>query len=294
VKKGNPLKAFVDSLKAEDKAERTPSATLLKIIEDYSASDRFDQFVLTHRASLPDYISDHATSPRPFRASAAGKCQQSQVYNAVKHPETDKIRRPPRQFRALYNGTFSHLRWHLMFDALHADGIVTTLAAEELHINDDLKLSGSIDRLIEFQYLEEPFRTILDFKTIRAQYWKDLIKPQWDHFMSAHAYKMLHFDAKNYMLLYENKDTQELKIYDFAFDEVTERRLSSMYFNMAMWRDQYLCRDPIEVRIKLPLIVRWCRYCPWQKACLEEHPDLHEQQQRIGEEEMDDGEVDIF
>jgi hypothetical protein len=285
-KKSSALSAFVKSIKSETKAERSPSATLAKIIEDYCASDRFDRFLDTMKSSLPEYISEHQT-PRLFTASAAGKCQQQQVFKAVRMPKTDKQNRPPRQFRALYNGTFSHLRWHIMFDALHYDGTVVTFEKEHRRFNDGLNLSGAIDRLIQFDYMGKPFKSVIDFKTIKSSDFVALRKPQWDHYLSQHAYSLLGYDSNGGMVLYENKDTQEIKVFDFPYDEVTTQRLRSMYANMERWVLQHRSEVPMNARELLPLIVKWCRYCEWQKACLVAHPDLPEQQNRIGEEESD-------
>jgi hypothetical protein len=286
------LKELVGEIKAEKKAERSPSETLKKIIDDYSLSGRFDRYVNAHKEELARYISDHESSPTLFRASAAGKCQQYQAFKAVDQPYTDTVNRPGRQMRALYNGTFGHLRWHFMFDALDEAGLVISEAAEESHVHPEISLSGSIDRRITFDYMGVPFKAVIDYKTIASRYWKMLVKPQWDHFMSQHAYDLLGFEGDAFMLLYENKDTQELKIYDNPYDEVTRRRLRTMYANMTKWVAQYKLDE--QPRIVLPLIVRWCKWCEFQKACLQEHPDLPEQQKRIGEEEVDedDGEVD--
>ena len=294
------LAAIVGSIKADDKAKKSPSTYLRKVIDDYCLEEVFDPrrnrmttlfdfYLSTHADDLKKYI-DTAEGERKgrFRGSAAGKCPQQQAYDIVYREAPTMltpgvITRPARQIRALYNGTFGHVRWHMMFDALHERGLVRTIFAEEHRLNVELDMSGTLDRMIEFEFENETLHAVLDFKTMKARYFELLTGPNEDHMLQHHSYDKLDFKADFWMMLYENKDTHDLKIYDTPYSEVAQRKLVSIYEKMTNWIEQFK-RGDVQ-RIELPLVVDWCRYCPWQKPCAQEHPDLTDQQSRVGDAE---------
>ena len=294
------LAAIIGSIKADDKAKKSPSTYLRKVIDDYCVEEVFDPrrnrmttvfdlYISTHANDLKKYV-DTAEDERKgrFRGSAAGKCPQQQAYDIV-HREAptmltpSAVNRPARQMRALYNGTFGHIRWHMMFDALHERGLVRTLFAEDHRLNAELSMSGTIDRMIEFEFEEETLRAIVDFKTMKARYFDQLTGPNEDHMLQHHSYDELDYKADFWIMLYENKDTHELKIYDTPYSEVAKRKLRNRYEVMPVWIEQFK-RGDIQ-RINLPLVTNWCNYCPWQKQCAQEHPDLADQQARAGDDE---------
>jgi hypothetical protein len=256
------LSDFAKEFRREDKSKTDISAYLAKVVDDYMADvDRFDDYVATHRHRVAELFqkADPATK-QPYRASAAGKCLQQQAFKARDIPETDAITRKVAAQRALSTGTFIGVRWHLVFDALHELGLVETVAAEKLFSDPKLYLSGSPDRIIRVPIFDG--NIILDFKTIKARYWEQLLGAQEAYIAQVHAYKLLveptPYDADRWCILYENKNTHELKIYDQAFDPVRLSNLTSGYWDLADW-DGY---SPT-----LDLNTEWCMYCPWQKAC---------------------------
>jgi hypothetical protein len=286
----SPLAAFVTSIKEETKAERSASATLRKIIDDYSMSGKFDAYLAAHKDDLATYVSDQSLPRRSrFRASQVGKCLQETAFKIAGFPEhRTSSKRPARQYRALHNGTFMHLRYHLMFDAMHEAGLVTTLYSEDLVYLDALDLSGTVDRVVEFPYLGKTIRAVLDFKSIKAAYFDALIKPETPHAKQQHAYDLFDkYHADVWLMVYENKDTHELKLYDFPYSDLTKQQIIRELRMVSEFVAQVANGIPIEDRIKLPLVVTWCRYCPYDPSCLLQHPDLREQQEGIGEEVED-------
>lgn len=285
-KKLSALNAFVKGIKDETKAEKSPSATLKKIIDDYCLSGKFDAFFVANKAKLLDYIADNgAKRGTKHRASQVGKCAQASAFKLAQVPETPiRATRPATQARALHNGTFVHLRYHVLFDALHAEGSVKTLYAENLAVNPDLSLSGTVDRVIEFDYLGATFRAVVDYKSIKAHYFDQLIKPQVDHTWQQHAYDLLGiYKADAWMMIYENKDNHELKIYDRPYDEMMLHRIVRNMLDIEKFALQYVSGS--EITVDLPLTVDWCRYCPYESLCLHYHPDLIVRQANVGEEE---------
>ena len=128
------------TIKARDKAKRTPATMLQSYIEQYVQSGKFDKFIESHPELIAHYLNPKGNENRPgiWRASAAGKCLQAQCFGIVAkrlsalmdHEATDPayedlpvevvespVKRKPMQNMALYNGTFAHIRWHMLFDA---------------------------------------------------------------------------------------------------------------------------------------------------------------------------------
>lgn len=305
-KKPSPLAQVVAAIKEEAKAATSPSATLLKIINDFCLetvwderrnrfTTKFDHYLSNHASDLAKYIdTDNTVRKGRWRASAAGKCLQQQAFEVVQRENPNlfiKPKEPPRparQMRALFNGTFGHIRWHILFDALHEEGKVRTISSEERRFTDKIPggLSGTQDILVEFEFENEMLRALIDFKTIRSRYFKALVGPQEDHMMQHEGYDELGYDADFWMMLYEDKDTHELKIYDTGYSDIAKRKLRKNYELANIWVDQYAAGTT--PRVELPLIVTWCRYCPWQQLCLVEHPNLRELQEKNHDDE-DDG-----
>lgn len=153
--KRTALQAFVSDIKANDKAKISPAKALEKIIDDYCMTKAFDTYIQNHADDVARYLKpDHSTRPGVWRASAAGKCMQEQAFNKVawwagRFEVSPARERKPENMRALSNGTFGHVRWHLLFDALHELALVRTLHAEELRYYAPAMLSGTVDRVIE-------------------------------------------------------------------------------------------------------------------------------------------------
>lgn len=277
--KPSALDLFISNIKARDKAERSPSETLKALVESYTGSDEFDKYMLANSWRIPQYIKASEGVKTRYRGSAAGKCVQQQAFNVLMHetPEssilvgTEGFVRPARQMRALHNGTFGHARWHLVFDGLHERGEVETLCNEVRNVSSTLNLSGSLDRMIAFPFEGERFTAVIDFKTMKSGYWMPLREPQADHARQHHAYRILGWKANAWMMLYENKDTHELKIYDREYDDVITKELLNNYAIMETWVGEVENNAPLTVT--LPLETTWCGFCNFRKPCKLLHPE---------------------
>ena len=153
---------------------------------------------------------------------------------------------------------------------MHEEGIVRTVVFEEMRYNEDLNLSGTVDRVIEFEWEENTIRAVTDYKSIKDRYFKELTIPKWDHAMQQHAYELLKHEADYWIMLYENKDTHELKIYAL---EYSTKMLTQLAANMVVgerWIDEFFQG---EIKTKLPLVTTWCTWCEWNQVCLQVRPD---------------------
>jgi hypothetical protein len=290
------LSRFVQSIKDEDRASHSIGDTLKKILDDYTGSREFQQYCSDHAEDAAKYLKKQEGERQGrWRASSAGKCVQAQAFDVVLNELAEKLDdhdwfkearttnplhvpllyievvRPARQVRALDNGTFGHVRWHMVFDALHEKGIVTTLFAEELRYYPLLQLSGTCDRVVEFKYGGKMVRAVIDFKTIKTRYFTTLIGPQRDNAAQQHAYDLMGFGADVFIMLYECKDDQELKLYDRPYDPDLIATMDREYKLANRWVDQLL--EGRKPDVELPLETSWCSWCPWNKTCAKLHPD---------------------
>lgn len=266
------LKDLVAGIKAETKAETSASATLKKIIDDYLLTDAFRDYLATHREDAPKYLPEQGDPPGRFRASSAGKCLQQQCFKAVAklgvRVEAEKIVRPAKNARALLNGTFSHIRWHMIFDALHERKLVETLAFEVRSYNEQLQMTGAFDRLVRFPYGPRIITMLIDFKTIKSYGFANLTGAQPDHAAQQHAYELLNgYGADKWTMLYEDKDTQEIKIIEANYDPFVFDGLRKKYALGNAWVDAVVATKTIMGHSKLPLQTDWCNWCDYQKTC---------------------------
>lgn len=263
-------------MKGGDLAKESAANTLKKIVDDYIKLGEFDKYVQKHADRLAWYVRDQEAERRgTFRASGAGRCPQDQAFAAIDKllPGTlvkDVIVRPPHNARALHNGTFMHLRYHLLFDALHEIGIVRTLYAEELRYNREHDVSGTVDRVVSFEFGGKTITAVLDYKSMKAKYYADLVGPKQDHAMQQHAYRLFGYDADRWIMLYENKDTHEIKMYDRPYDMATMEQLKANYATLAQFVESYVTETEVP---KLPLITQWCNWCEWQGECARLNPE---------------------
>lgn len=266
------LKDLVAEIKSETKAEASAGATLKKIIDDYLLTDKFRDYLGDHRADAVQYIPERGDPPGRFRASSAGKCLQEQCFKAAKKAglnfPTNVVNRPARNARALLNGTFSHVRWHMIFDALHAEGTVETLAFEVRSYNGQLQLTGAFDRLVRFVYGTASITILVDFKTIKSYSFTNLVGPTPDHAAQQHSYEMLNgYGADKWAMLYEDKDTQEIKIYEQDYDHEMFANLRNRYALGNAWMNAAIKTQSVFDLPKLPLQTDWCRWCNYQTIC---------------------------
>ena len=275
----SPLARFTASIKATDKAKRNPAEALLHIIDEYTLSQQFDEYMTRHAADLVRYLKPERTRPGRWRASAAGKCLQSQAFTTAEKLKPGRFKRSliPQQrnantYRALANGTFTHIRWHFVFDALHEAGTVRTIVAEDLRVVENQRVSGTVDRVIEFDYGGEVIRAIIDFKSMKSTYFDPLVEPAPDHVLQVSSYALFSYGAKWYMLLYECKNTHKLKIYARKFDELVVAQVVENLRKLNNWTDLVLEGAIDDQLPRLPLITDWCRFCEWTEDCKKLNP----------------------
>jgi len=80
-----------------------------------------------------------------------------------------------------------------------------------------LHIRGELDNWVENPITKK--RYVIDYKTMRSDLWKNLTEVTQSHFLQLHPYQ---FAKETYLgyVLYENKDTQELKVMPSDFNGV--------------------------------------------------------------------------
>jgi hypothetical protein len=255
----------------------TISEYVEKLLEDVAQSgDEFDAYLKANAAKLPGYFApDNVERSVLFRASSAGTCWQAQVYKAAGVPESNVVKRPGKQLRALHNGTFTHARYHMYFEFLQSKGLLKIIAAEEMRENAEFQLSGTVDCVIEIKWLEKTLRFVVDFKSIKAKYFQELLwspqgpgGPKKEHEAQQAKYDILGWGADGWMMIYEEKDSHEVKVFAKAYNQGLITKIKGEHAAAIAW---VAAR---EGKLPLPPIVldrKWCSYCEWKKTCTKEN-----------------------
>ena len=200
-----------------------------ELIEDFYASKGKD------RAKIAFYISDAGKCPRAIWFS---------LKNYPKKPIESRIR------RILEHGDYTHMR---IMGALFSLGLIK---AVEVEIPENEFIHGRADAIITLD--NEP--CIIEIKSIHsAKFNKE--EPDKDHVLQTQLY-MHHFKIKQAIIIYENKNTQELKEYLIKYDKEQVEEVLNTF-------------KKIKIDIEkdtLPLIPqeleKWrCDYCPYIDSC---------------------------
>lgn len=86
---------------------------------------------------------------------------------------------------------------------------------DRLIVIPHLKIRGELDNWVKHPVTNDKF--VIDYKTMRSGQWKELTEVLWSHRLQLHPYQFAKETYKGYVL-YENKDTQELKAMQSDFD----------------------------------------------------------------------------
>lgn len=141
-----------------------------------------------------------------------------------------------------------------------------------MRIDKERKLSGTVDRVIQYEFEGKQITVVLDFKSMKDSYWNPLLQPTAENELQQCAYDILGYKADFFGLLYENKDNHRLKIY---IREYNGEKVSEVYDNLRKlnnWTDLVLAGAIDDQLPPLPLITTWCQFCPWTEACKKLNP----------------------
>lgn len=229
---------------------------LLPRYEDYVVHKEKDrQWLAKERDALQQIMTrTERIRTNTLSASGAGRCQRERQFSYLGKP---RRKLEPKGANIFANGDYMHLRHQV---AGLVSGYLTE--AEYFVTNEEWGLTGTVDAITTDG-------DIAEFKSINARGYSSVLTwgPKRDHEEQIHSYMLL-TGIKTAWLLYENKDTQQLKEFrvdqdDFLMDKV-KRELTQV-------------REAISEERLLPMLEpcteekgpwRWCDYrdiCPVAK-----------------------------
>lgn len=186
-----------------------------------------------------------------FYITDAGKCQRA-VFFKFKNAPAEEM--DPRILLMFDHGDHIH---QLIMKPLFGVKDIRVVAAE-VNIPPQELITGRADAILS----DGKELYVLDIKSINGQIFNSLKEPKPDHINQIQLY--LHFfKQKNGILLYVNKDTQELKEFPVFYNPHIANTLLNELKNL---------KDKIEKNIVPKRIVGWpddwqCQYCQFFEIC---------------------------
>lgn len=184
-----------------------------------------------------------------FYVTDAGKCPRSVFFKFKQAPCRDL---EPRILRLFDHGNYIH---ELIIKALSGQKV---LRGDEVNIPANNLVSGRADALI--QVAGEDY--VVDIKSINSMGFRVLAEPSLEYVYQIQLY--LHFFQINQgVLLYVNKDTQDLKEFLIDYDEELCHRLLDGLELLG----QKIAANRVPVRSGDWPSNGQCRYCPYKEVC---------------------------
>jgi len=132
------------------------------------------------------------------------------------------------------------------------------VVASEVNIPPQELIRGRADAIIS----DGKDLYVLDIKSMNSMVFKNLSQPKEEHINQIQLY--LHFlDPQKGILLYINKDTQELKEFEVPYDSKRAQSLLNKLISL---------KTKIDSNIIPPRLPDWpnnwqCKYCPFKEIC---------------------------
>jgi CRISPR/Cas system-associated exonuclease Cas4 (RecB family) len=184
-----------------------------------------------------------------FYVTDAGKCSRAVFFKFKKAPKEEMEARVLRLFE---HGDYIH---RLILNALFSLGLVR---ASEISIPSQQLVSGRADAIISFE--NELY--VLDIKSINSFIFKTLIQPKEENLDQIQLY-LRFFQIEKGILLYVNKDTQELKEFIVWRDENRAQKLLAELKILKTKIDS----DTIPVRLADFPKDKQCQFCQFREIC---------------------------
>lgn len=184
-----------------------------------------------------------------FYITDAGKCPRAIFFKFKKVPREEMEARVLRMFD---HGDYIH---RLILNTLFSLGIVRS---SEISIPPQEIISGRADAIITLN--NDIY--IIDIKSMNSMVFRSLTQPKEENIDQIQLY--LHFfKISKGILLYVNKDTQELKEFLVQYDEIRSQALLADLSNLKVKIDS----DVIPQRIPGYPNEWQCQYCQFKEIC---------------------------
>ncbi len=194
--------------------------------------------------------NDRGSYPQKrFYVTDAGKCPRSVFFKFKQAPCRDLEARILRLFD---HGNYIH---ELIVKALSGQNV---LRGEEVNIPANNLISGRADALIQVENCDY----VVDIKSINSNGFRCLTEPSDEYIYQLQLY--LHFfQIKQGVLLYVNKDTQDLKEFLVDYDEKLCHDLMDGLEELGLKIEA----NQVPVRLDDYPSNGQCRYCQYKEVC---------------------------
>ncbi len=197
--------------------------------------DKFYESKQDSRNKIAFYITD------------AGKCPRAVWFSMKGYPKKELDARTLRIFE---HGNHTHMR---IIGVLFSLGLVN---AVEIEIPSNEFIHGRADAIINLK--GEPY--VVEIKSVNSMKFKNQ-EPDKDHVNQLQFY-MHFFKMKKGILVYENKDTQDIKEFVIEYDEALVKHLFSEFNDLKQKLEKNIVPEIPED------IEDWrCEYCSYLEAC---------------------------
>jgi CRISPR/Cas system-associated exonuclease Cas4 (RecB family) len=183
-----------------------------------------------------------------FWISEAGKCSRQIYFYFKKYPKKEK---DARVLRIMDHGDYTHMR---IMSVLFALGLVK---ATEIDIPSQEIVSGRADAIVNLD--SKPH--VVEIKSISSYGFQNLDKPRREHMCQIQLY-MHFFRIPQGILVYENKDNQDLKEFAVEYDDKIAKNLLEEFQIL-----KHMIDNNIIPQIPLGLEDWECRYCDYADEC---------------------------
>ncbi|HEB01496.1 MAG TPA: Dna2/Cas4 domain-containing protein [Candidatus Portnoybacteria bacterium] len=183
-----------------------------------------------------------------FYITDAGKCPRQVYFKFKKAPKKDL---DAKTLRIFDHGNYTHLR---IMGTLFSLGLVQ---GSEITIPKQEIINGRADAIISLD--NKPY--VIEIKTASSYKFDSLTQPESDHLGQIQLY--LHFfNIKDGILIYENKNTQELKEFSIKYDQKLVEELLENFKKLKEKIDNNIIPE------KPTGLEPWrCNYCVYRKEC---------------------------
>jgi len=206
-----------------------------------------------------------------FYITNAGQCQRA-VYFSIKGYSRKK--KEARVLRIFDVGDDVHqrlMRTLFGISAIKVNNAEIRVIATAIDVTPEALFHGRADAIISFNNK----LYVVDFKSISDYKFRKLDAPQPSHQKQLQLY-MHYFKVPQGIILYENKNTQELREFELKYDYKLAKKIISEFESL---KEQYIDQDiipPIPLELKQARAAvdnnegkfPWqCDYCDFRKEC---------------------------
>ncbi|HHE76650.1 MAG TPA: Dna2/Cas4 domain-containing protein [Candidatus Parcubacteria bacterium] len=187
-----------------------------------------------------------------FYVTDAGRCPRSLFFKFKNAPRKET---EPNILRLFDHGDYIH---KLIMRSLLGSREIHVVASE-INIPPQELISGRADAIIS----DGKDLYVLDIKSINSVGFKYLKEPKKENVNQIQLY-LYYFKVPKGILLYVNKDTQELKEFIVSYDE----SLAKLLLNDLDKVKKYIDNDVVPGRIPGYPSDWQCRFCPFKDLCI--------------------------